>query len=98
MDFISAFCAGSSSYKYKDNLFKIRRNNDDHNICDLTRGIFDIPNTVIAKKLWVYHLSMIDNFHKYIKIKNFVSSKTENYINICKTLGQITHLLFVSIG
>ena len=40
---------------------------------------------LIAKKLWLYHLSMIDNFQKYIKITNFVSSKTENYIKISKT-------------
>ena len=33
---------------------------------------------LIAKKLRLYHLSIVDNFQKYIKIKNFVSSKTEN--------------------
>ena len=28
---------------------------------------------------------MVDNFQKYMKIKNFVSSKTENYQKIRKT-------------
>ena len=40
---------------------------------------------LIAKKLWLYPMSMVDNYEKYIKIKNFVSSKTENYQTICKT-------------
>ena len=72
LDFVSVFGAGSSVYNFKDNVFKIRRNKDDGNICDLTRGLFLI--FLIAKKLWVYHLFMVDNFKKYIKIKNFVSS------------------------
>ena len=45
LDFISVFGAGSSVYNCKDNLFKIGRNKDDDNICDLTRGSFDIPNS-----------------------------------------------------
>ena len=42
---MSVFGAGSSVYNFKDNLFKIRRNKDDSNICDLTRGFFYIPNS-----------------------------------------------------
>ena len=45
LDFISVFCAGSSFYNFKDDLFKICRNKDDDNICDLTRGFFDIPDS-----------------------------------------------------
>ena len=39
------FCAGSSVYNFKDTLFKIGRNKDNDNVCDLTRGFFDIPNS-----------------------------------------------------
>ena len=45
LDFISVFCAGSSVYNFKDNLFKIGRNKDDDNICDLTQGFFEISNS-----------------------------------------------------
>ena len=45
LDFVSVFGAGSSVYNFKDNLFKIRRDEDDGNICDLTWGFFDIPNS-----------------------------------------------------
>ena len=40
LDFISVFGAGSSVYNFRDNIFKIRRNEDDDNICDLIRGFF----------------------------------------------------------
>ena len=43
--FMSVFGAGSSVYNFKDNLFKIRRNKDGVNICDLTQGFFDILNS-----------------------------------------------------
>ena len=77
LDFISVFGAGSSVYNFRDNLFKIRRNEDDDNICDLTRGFFF--TFMMTKKLWLFHLSMVDKFQKCMKIKNFVSSNSENY-------------------
>ena len=45
LDFISVFCAGSSVYNFKDNLFKIGRNMDDDIICDLTREFFYISDS-----------------------------------------------------
>ena len=91
MDFISLFGAGSSNYNFEDKLFKIRINNNDDNICDLTRGFFYIPNSKQVMAI------SYDNFQKYIKIKNFVLSKTENYQKFAKPPCQITHLLVVSI-
>ena len=51
----------------------------------------------IAKKLWLYHLSMVDNFLKFIKIKNFVHQKQKTVNKFAKTPCQITHLLVISI-
>ena len=62
------FCAGSSVYNFKDNLFKIGRNKDDDIICELSRGFFDISNSKTS-----YGYIIFPKTQK--KIKNFVSSK-----------------------
>ena len=56
MDFISVFVQGLATTILKIIFFKFSRNNGDENVFELSEGFLIF---LVAKKLWIYHLSMV---------------------------------------